>query len=59
MIELLKEDVLEELFEEKYLNNDKEFIKLINNFTTYKGDEPLKELILKIYNYDYFITFGS
>ena len=50
-IELLKEDVLEELFEEKYLNNDKEFIKLINNFTTYKGDEPLKELILKIYNY--------
>ena len=29
-IELLKEDVLEELFEEKYLNNDKEFIKLIN-----------------------------
>ena len=43
-IELLKQDVIEELFEEKYLNNDKEFIKLINTYTNYRDDESLKEL---------------
>ena len=41
----------EELFEEKYYENDENFIKLINMYTTYRGDEPLKELILKIYDY--------
>lgn len=50
-IELLKQDVLEDLFEEKYFQKDKRFLALINTYTTYKGDEPLKELILKIYNY--------
>ncbi len=50
-IELLKQDVIEELFEEKYYENDENFIKLINMYTTYRGDEPLKELILKIYDY--------
>ncbi len=50
-VELLKQEVLEELFEQKYINHDKEFIDLINMYTTYKGDEPLKELILSIYKY--------
>lgn len=50
-IELLKQDVIEELFEEKYYQNDKNFITLINTYTTYRGDEPLKELVLKIYDY--------
>lgn len=50
-IELLKQDILEELFEEKYYENDEEFLKLINTYTTYRGDEPLKELVLKIHNY--------
>ncbi len=50
-IEILKQDVLEELFEEKYENQDKDFKKLINTYTSYKDDTPLKELILKIYTY--------
>ena len=50
-IELLKQDVIEDLFEEKYLKKDEFFLSLINTYTTYRGDEPLKELILKIYNY--------
>ena len=50
-IELLKQDVIEELFEEKYLNNDKEFIKLINTYTNYRDDESLKELIITIYKF--------
>lgn len=50
-IEILKQEVLEELFEQMYENEDKEFLKLINTYTNYRGDEPLKELILKIYRF--------
>ena len=50
-IELLKLDVLEELFEEKYEKNEEDFIKLVETYTGYRGDEPLKELILKIYRF--------
>ncbi len=47
-VELLKQEVLEELFYEKYENEDKEFIKLVETYSDYKGDEPLKEILLKI-----------
>lgn len=50
-IELLKQEVLESLFEEKYDNAEKDFIELINTYTGYRGDEPLKEMILNIYKY--------
>ena len=50
-IELLKQEVLDELFETKYLNEDEDFVKLINTYTSYKDDESLKELVLNIHNY--------
>ena len=50
-VEILKQDVIEDLFEEKYETEDKDFEKLINTYTSYKDDTPLKELILKIYTY--------
>ena len=50
-IELLKSEVIEDIFEEKYLNQDKGFLKLLDTYTGYRGDEPLIELILDIYNY--------
>ena len=50
-IEILKQDVIEDIFEEKYETQDKDFEKLINTYTSYKDDTPLKELILKIYTY--------
>ena len=50
-IELLKEEVLENMFEEKYQNEDKDFESLIHTYTNYRDDTPLKELIKKIYNY--------
>lgn len=50
-IELLKQEVLDELFESKYLSEDKEFTKLINTYTSYRDDTPLKDLILNIYSY--------
>ena len=50
-IELLKNEVIEDLFEQKYLEQDKGFLKLIDTYTGYRGDEPLVELILNIYKY--------
>ena len=50
-IELLKQEIIEEIFEKKYEEEDKDFNTLINTYTSYKDDTPLKEIILKIYNY--------
>ena len=50
-IELLKQEVLEDFFEELYDKKDDGFIKLINTYTTYKGADSLKDIILKIYHY--------
>lgn len=50
-IELLKNDVIEEIFEQKYIEENKGFLKLIETYTGYRGDEALVELILNIYKY--------
>ena len=50
-IELMKYEVLEDLFEEKYLNNDENFENLINTYTGYREDEGLQNLILNIYRF--------
>ena len=50
-IELLKQEVIEDIFEQKYENEDKDFTKLINTYTSYRDDTPLKELVLKIHSY--------
>lgn len=50
-IDLLKQEVLEKLFEEKYENHDKDFEKLIKTYTSYRDDTPLKDVILRIYTY--------
>ena len=50
-IEMLKGDVLEELFESKYMENNEGFIKLVETYTDYRGDEKLQDLILSIYKY--------
>lgn len=50
-MELLKHEVLEELFEEKYESQNENFEKLIKTYTSYRDDTPLKDLILKIHTY--------
>lgn len=50
-IEILKQETLEDIFEEKYENEEKEFLELIEIYTSYRGDEVLKDLILEIYNF--------
>lgn len=50
-IELLKMEVLEEVFEKFYEDKNKEFINLVNIYGGYRDDEKLKEIILKIYKF--------
>ena len=50
-IELLKQEILEDIFEDKYENQEQDFADLINTYTSYRDDTPLKDLILKIYTY--------
>lgn len=49
-MELLKQEVLEDLFEQKYIEKDKDFLRLIDTYASYRGDEDLKNLILRIEN---------
>ncbi len=50
-VEMIKADVLEDLFEQKYMNSESEFIKLLETYTDYRGDEKLQDLVLTIYKY--------
>ncbi len=50
-IELLKQEILDDLFEKKYEEDNANFTKLINTYTSYRDDSPLKDLVLKIHNY--------
>ena len=50
-IELLKMEVIEDVFDELYEEKNKEFINLVNIYGGYRDDENLKEVILKIYKF--------
>ncbi len=50
-IELLKQEVLEEVFEKLYEDEDESFAKLIDTYTGYRGDEALKEIVLSIHRF--------
>ena len=50
-VELLKQESIEEIFGELYEEKNPNFLKLVNKFTTYRDDNKLKELILRIYNF--------
>ncbi len=50
-IELLKQEVIEDVFEELYESEDENFAKLVNTYTGYRGDEALKDIVLKIYRF--------
>ena len=48
---LIKAEVMEELFEDKYDEDDIEFTNLVEAFSSYKNDDNLKELVLELYNF--------
>ena len=41
---LLKQEVLDDMFEDKYISGDKDFLDLIDTYTKYNKDEDLKEI---------------
>ena len=48
---LLRSEVLEELFEDKYENDDKEFLDLIEAYSDSKSDDKLKDIVLDLYKF--------
>lgn len=50
-IEIMKQEAIEKVFEDKYEKNDKNFEKLVELYTPYSDDQPLKDLVLKIYDF--------
>lgn len=48
---LIKSEVVEEIFEDKYDDDDIEFTNLIEGFSSYKNDDSLKDLVLDVYNF--------
>jgi ATP-dependent helicase/nuclease subunit A len=48
---LIKTEVIEELFEDKYDDDDIEFTNLVEIFSSYKNDDNLKDLVLDLYNF--------
>lgn len=50
-IDLLKQETIEEIFEENYEKENAAFFSLLEMYTGYREDTPLKEQILKIYSF--------
>ncbi len=51
--ELLRQDIIEELFETRYENQDQEFLNLVEAFGTDRDDQPLMEHVLRLYVFAY------
>ena len=45
------QEILDDIFEKKYEEDDSDFTKLVNTYTSYRDDTPLKDVILRIYTY--------
>ena len=50
-LKLLKQDVLEELLEERYAEAEEEFLDFTERFGSGKSDKKIEEIILKMYEY--------
>lgn len=50
-VELIKQEVLEDLFEQKYEEENEEFLNLVETYTNYRNDDKLKEIVLDIYKF--------
>ncbi|MGI6119886.1 MAG: helicase-exonuclease AddAB subunit AddA [Desulfosporosinus sp.] len=51
--DLLRLDVIEDLFETKYEQNDPAFLKLVDAFGSDRDDQPLMEQVLRLYEFAY------
>lgn len=51
--DLLCQDALEELFEEKYAGGDQAFLRLVDAFGSDRDDQGLREYVLRLYAFAY------
>ena len=49
--ELLKQEVLDDVFEELYETENEDFAKLVDTYTGYRGDKALKDIVFKIFRF--------
>ena len=52
-IEILKMEILDQVFDDLYEEENQEFLKLLNTYCSYRDDDKLKSIIQKIYKYVY------
>ena len=50
-IEIIKQEVIEDIFDNEYESQNEDFTKLLEKYATYNDDGKLKELILRIYEF--------
>ena len=50
-IEIMKQEVIEDIFDNEYESQNEDFTKLLEKYATYNDDGKLKELILRIYEF--------
>lgn len=48
---LLKQEAIEEVFEQLYVEQDKEFLNLVESYAEKRGDNNIQDIILGIYNF--------
>lgn len=50
-LEILKQEAIENIFENKYIIKDKKFEQLLDCYTNYQSDDGLKNIMFKIYEF--------
>lgn len=48
---LMKEGVLDDLFDQLYEAEDKAFFRLLDTYASQRGDQPLRAIVLKLYDF--------
>ena len=56
-VQIMKQEVIEDIFEEKYESQDENFLNLLELYTSYKSDDPLKDIILRIFEFSRCVPF--
>lgn len=50
-IEIMKQEIIADIFDEEYENEDQSFYDLLEKYTSYRDDKNLQDLIVKIYDF--------
>lgn len=58
-IEIIKQEAIEKIFENKYEEQNKDFLHLLDLYTSYKDDSPLKDIIINLYEFICSVPFPN